>query len=131
MPSETVMVLKVTGLAPAASTPAAAKRASSSMCILQGVRLLQVDAMPTCGFSKSASPKPTARSIARLGVCFTPSTTSREKRRLSMGADFTFMPISLLNPVALRQVAMGAAQGLRLGADAAPGAVFGIPGVQI
>ena len=42
------------------------------MCILQGVKLLQVEAMPTCGFSKSASPKPTARSIARLGVCFTP-----------------------------------------------------------
>ena len=78
MPSDTVMVLKVIALAPAASTPAAAIRASSSMCILHGVKLLQVEAMPTCGFSKSASTKPTARSIARLGVCFTPSTTRRE-----------------------------------------------------
>ncbi len=78
MPSETVMVLKVIALAPAASAPPAARRASSSMCMLQGVRLLQVDAMPTCGLSKSASANPTARSIARLGVCFTPSTTNRE-----------------------------------------------------
>ncbi len=78
MPSETVMVLKVTAFAPAASTPAAASRASSSMCMLQGVRLLQVEAMPTCGLLKSASLKPTACSIARAGACLTPSTTSRE-----------------------------------------------------
>ncbi len=78
MPSETVMVPNVIALAPAASTPPAASRASSSMCILQGVMLLHVDAMPTCGFSKSASPNPTARNIALLGACFTPSTTMRE-----------------------------------------------------
>ena len=78
MPSDTVMVLKVTALAPCASTPAAAKRASSSMCMLQGVRLLQVEAMPTCGFSKSASLNPTACSIARAGACLTPSTTILE-----------------------------------------------------
>jgi hypothetical protein len=78
MPSDTVMVLKVIALAPAASAPPAARRASSSMCILQGVKLLHVDAMPTCGLSKSPSTKPTARSMARLGVCFTPSTTWRE-----------------------------------------------------
>jgi len=47
IPSETVMVLKVTAFAPCASTPSAAKRASSSMCMLHGVRLLQVEAMPT------------------------------------------------------------------------------------
>ena len=39
------------------------------MCMLHGVTMLQVDAMPTCGFAKSSSLKPTARSIARLGAC--------------------------------------------------------------
>src|SRR5436190_1220543 len=47
--------------APAASAPAAASRASASMCMLHGVSMLQVDAIPTCGFAKSASSKPTAR----------------------------------------------------------------------
>src|SRR5260370_33548594 len=96
MASDTVMVLKVIALAPAASTPPAAKRASSSMCILQGVKLLQVDAMPTCGLSKSASANPTARNIARLGVCFMPSTTTRDKRRGSTGsAELEFFGIGL------------------------------------
>ena len=48
------------------------------MCMLQGVTLLQVEAMPTCGLLKSASPNPTACSIARAGACLTPSTTKRE-----------------------------------------------------
>ena len=47
MPSETVMVLKVTGFALALATPSAAASASVLMCMLQGVRLLQVEAMPT------------------------------------------------------------------------------------
>jgi hypothetical protein len=79
------MVLKVTAFAPAASTPAAASRASSSMCMLQGVRLLQVEATPTWGFAKSASLNPTACSMARAGACFTPSTTTRECARVSTG----------------------------------------------
>src|ERR1700692_4624743 len=89
------MVLKGIALAPAASAPPAAKRASSSRCILQGVKLLQVDAMPTCGFSKSPSTKPTARNIARLGACFTPSTTMREKWRVSTELDFFAMALRL------------------------------------
>ena len=48
------------------------------MCMLQGVRFAQVEATPICGFWKSASWNPTARSMARDGVCFAPSTTSRE-----------------------------------------------------
>jgi hypothetical protein len=55
MPSETVMVPKIVLLPPAASTPAAARRASPSMCMLQGVRLLQVDTTPIAGLVKSAS----------------------------------------------------------------------------
>ncbi len=37
MPSDTVMVLKITALPPAAFAPSAACRASSSMCTLHGV----------------------------------------------------------------------------------------------
>src|SRR5689334_11807117 len=83
MPSETVMVLNRTPLPPAPSAPAIASLASSLMCMLQGVRLAQVEATPICGFWKSASWKPTARSIAREGVCFAPSTTRREYCRAS------------------------------------------------
>ena len=53
------------------------------MCMLQGVRLAQVEATPICGFSKSASWNPTARNMARDGDCFAPSTTSREYFRWS------------------------------------------------
>ena len=42
---------------------------------LKRATFAQVDATPIWGFAKSASPKPTARSIAREAVCFTPSTT--------------------------------------------------------
>ena len=52
MPSETVMVLNTTLFAPAASAPFAASSASVSMCMLQGVVMLQVEAMPICGFKK-------------------------------------------------------------------------------
>ena len=45
------------------------------MCMLQGVRFAQVEATPICGLAKSPSWKPTARSMARAGACFTPSTT--------------------------------------------------------
>ncbi len=81
MPSETVIVLNSTLLAPAASAPAPACRASTSMCMLHGVTMFQVEAMPTCGFAKSSSLNPTARSMARLGACVRPSTTTRECRR--------------------------------------------------
>ena len=59
IPSETVMVLNSTLLPPASSAPMAAASASSLMCMLHGVTMLQVDAMPICGFLKSASVKPT------------------------------------------------------------------------
>src|SRR5882724_2883429 len=85
MPSETVIVLKMTLLPPALSAPAAAARASSPMCMLHGVRLDHVDAMPIWGRAKSASSKPTARSIAREGAFASPSTTRRENSR---GSDF-------------------------------------------
>ncbi len=60
MPSETVMVLKIMALPPARLAPASASRASWSMCALQGVTMLQVEAMPMIGFLKSSCLKPTA-----------------------------------------------------------------------
>ena len=55
------------------------------MWILHGVTWLQVEAMPTCGLLKSASVKPTARSIDRLGARASPSTTGAENwRRLAL-----------------------------------------------
>jgi len=78
MPSEIVMVLKITPLPPAASAPAAAFSANLLICILHGVTMLQVDAIPICGFLKSSSLKPTARNMARLGARSVPSTTTEE-----------------------------------------------------
>ena len=46
MPSEMVMVLKMMLFPPAASTPLADSLAKRSMCMLQGVTMLQVLAMP-------------------------------------------------------------------------------------
>src|SRR6188508_2457795 len=83
MPSDTVMVLNSTPLPPAPSAPLTASPASSLMCMLQGVRFAQVDATPICGLPKSASWNPTARNMARDGVCFAPSTTRREYFRSS------------------------------------------------
>src|SRR6185436_12724548 len=81
MPSETVIVLNKTLFAPAPSAPALAWRANPSMCMLHGVTIFQVDAIPTWGLAKSSSLKPTARNMARLGACVSPSTTTRECRR--------------------------------------------------
>ena len=84
MPSDMVMVLKISDLPPASSAPAADSSASWLMCMLHGVRLLHVDAMPIWGFLKSSSVNPTARSMARLADLPMPSTTGAEYfRRLS------------------------------------------------
>src|SRR5581483_8332681 len=85
MPSETVMVLNMMDLPPALSTPRPASIASLSMCILHGVTMLHVEAMPTTGFLKSSSLKPTARSIERLGARSGPSTMMAEWERNGSG----------------------------------------------
>ena len=57
------------------------------MCMLHGVTMLQVEAMPTCGFAKSSSLKPTARSIARLGAFGEPvDDDARVAARVDAGA---------------------------------------------
>ena len=75
MPSEIVIVPKMMPFPPPAPTPASASRASLSMCILHGVTMLQVLAMPTCDFLKSSRANPTACSIARLAARSGPSVT--------------------------------------------------------
>jgi len=85
MPSEMVMALKITLLPPAASTPFAASAARRSMCMLHGVTMLHVEAMPILFFLKSSRLKPTACSIARLAARSTPSTTTELCLRLQFG----------------------------------------------
>jgi hypothetical protein len=59
MPSETLMVLNTIALPPASFAPFSASSASLSMCMLHGVTMLHVDAMPTMGFLKSSGLNPT------------------------------------------------------------------------
>jgi hypothetical protein len=72
------MVLKITALDPVESAPSAAASAKVFMCMLQGVTMLQVEAIPICGLEKSLSSNPTARNIALEGACSTPSTITEE-----------------------------------------------------
>src|SRR5215203_4051098 len=82
MPSETVMVPKMMALPPAAFAPASDSRARASMCMLQGVTIDQVDAIPTMGFLKSASVNPTGRSMERAPARAGPSTRTEEYGRV-------------------------------------------------
>src|SRR6266540_4360429 len=67
MPSVTVGKPKVCGFAPACSSAATARSTSGWIPALQGFMVECPFATPTIGLSKSPSPKPTARSIARFG----------------------------------------------------------------
>ena len=78
IPSEIVIVPKMTLFPPARSAPAAASRARRSMCMLHGVTMLHVDAIPTWGFLKSSRENPTAWSIARLAARSTGSVIMLE-----------------------------------------------------
>ena len=72
MPSDTVMVPNICGMAPAFFNARSAFMASSFNPLLQGVIVEKPLATPTMGLSKSSSLKPTARSMARLGERCTP-----------------------------------------------------------
>src|SRR2546428_1193244 len=67
MPSVTVGKPNTCGMAPAAFTAALALSTSGWMPALQGFMVEWPLATPTIAFSKSPSPKPTARNIARFG----------------------------------------------------------------
>src|SRR4028119_1399753 len=76
IPSLIVIVPNTCGMAPASLALAIARKARSFNPILQGVIVLYPLAIPTIGLVKSPSPKPTARSIARLGARCTPPVTA-------------------------------------------------------
>ena len=85
MPSVTVGTPNICGIAPASLSAAIARSTSGWMPALHGFIVLWPLATPTIGFSKSPSPKPTARSIARLGERATPCVMSCERRLCDMG----------------------------------------------
>ena len=74
MPIPSVMVgtPNTCGIAPSLRRAAIARSTSGWMPALQGFMLEWPLATPTIGFTKSPSPKPTARNIARLGERATP-----------------------------------------------------------
>ena len=80
MPSVTVGKPKVCGFAPACSSAATARSTSGAMPALQGFIVEWPFATPMIGLSKSASAKPTARSMARFGERATPWVMSLERR---------------------------------------------------
>ena len=80
MPSVTVGKPNTCGFAPDCSSAASARSTSTWMPALHGFMVEWPFATPTIGFSKSPSPKPTARSIARLGERATPWVMRRERR---------------------------------------------------
>ena len=65
IPSDTVMVLKRTPLHSEASIDSSTKLANSFICMLHGVTLDHVEAIPTNGFAKSAVSNPTPLSMER------------------------------------------------------------------
>ncbi len=69
------------------------------MCMLHGVTLLQVDAMPMRGFLKSASVKPTGYSMERAAARCGPSSRPLENGRMLMtllADDFFFIGRAVL-----------------------------------
>ena len=84
IPSEIVIALYIIPFPPASSAALFTCSASLSICMLHGVTMLQVEQIPICGFLKSSSLNPTARSIDLLGACSTPSTTMLECLRKSL-----------------------------------------------
>src|SRR5919107_2361626 len=84
MPSETEIVPNSSGYPPAAWTPFLTALASRSSDRLHGVISFQEDATPICGFAKSSSPMPTARSMPRAAALSRPSVTSRLRGLISV-----------------------------------------------
>src|SRR3989338_1056745 len=82
-PSETAMVLNSIGVPPAARTPRFTCPASRRRCTLHGITSIQVLAIAMSGRRRSASRRPSAFSMARLGARSGPSSRTRLSRRRS------------------------------------------------
>src|SRR5689334_9018997 len=76
--SATEIEAKSNGTPPASRTAAAASRANLPSSALHGVTRPSVEATPTKGLARSASPSPSARRKARCGARSSPSTVMRE-----------------------------------------------------
>jgi hypothetical protein len=85
MPSVTVGTPNTCGMAPASRSATIARSTSGWMPALQGFIVECPLATPTMGFSKSPSPNPTARSMARFGERATPWVMRRLRRLSGMG----------------------------------------------
>src|SRR3990170_4842602 len=86
MPSVTVGKPNACGIAPASRSAFIARSTSGWMPALHGFMFEWPFATPTIGLSKSASPNPTARSMARLGERATPWVIRRERGLFGMAA---------------------------------------------
>ena len=86
MPSVTVGTPKTCGMAPDDFSAATARSTKGCIPALQGFMVEWPLATPTMGLSKSPSPNPTARSIARLGERATPCVIRRERQLSAMTA---------------------------------------------
>ena len=84
MTSETVIVPNSIGKPPPARTPLATSAATSRRDMLHGVIWLNDDAMPICGFAKSSSSIPRARSMPRLGARSRPWVARRLRGVMSV-----------------------------------------------
>ena len=88
MPSDTEIVPNCMGNPPAEKTPSFAAMARRASERLQGVISFQLDAIPICGFGKSSSVIPTARSMPRAAVLSRPSVTSVLRGFILGGVEF-------------------------------------------
>src|SRR3954464_11315638 len=100
--SATEIEAKSKATPPASRTAATASRANSPRSALHGVTRPSVEATPTKGFARSASPKPSARRNARWGARSSPSTVMRD------GSFFVFTH-NLIDRLARRQAELGRA----------------------
>ena len=75
------------------------------MCILHGVTIAHVEAIPIIGLLKSGLVKPTALNIALLGALSSPLVTKDENFTPQIGLDYSFT--SVLNEVGMEEQLTG------------------------
>ena len=92
MPSLIVIVPNVWGMPPARRRATSAAAGRSPNPALQGVIVEWPLATPTIGLAKSASVKPTARSMARFGARWSPWVTAALRRWGAGRSGIGFLP---------------------------------------